>query len=59
MDEGGGREKHGGRGEKDDDKDKRDSPLTGRVRLRGALLQTYILSILIRSILEVNSTYYC
>ncbi|XP_053292450.1 gap junction alpha-5 protein [Pleuronectes platessa] len=51
--EGGGREKHGGRGEKDDDKDKRDSPLTGRVRLRGALLQTYILSILIRSVMEV------
>ena len=57
---GGGREKHGGRGEKDDDKDKRDPPLAGRVRLRGALLQTYILSILIRSIMEVNMTdYHC
>lgn len=27
----------------------------GRVRLRGALLQTYILSILIRSIMEVHA----
>ncbi|XP_049927262.1 gap junction alpha-5 protein-like [Epinephelus moara] len=52
---GGGErgEKHGGRGERDRGKDKRDGPSAGRVRLRGALLQTYILSILIRTIMEV------
>ncbi|XP_020776715.1 gap junction alpha-5 protein-like [Boleophthalmus pectinirostris] len=37
------------RTEKDGSKDKRE----GRIRLRGALLQTYVLSILIRSIMEV------
>ncbi|XP_026212553.1 gap junction alpha-5 protein-like [Anabas testudineus] len=52
--EGGGREeKHGRRGEKDVGKEKREGQSAGRVRLRGALLQTYILSILIRSIMEV------
>ncbi|XP_071336005.1 gap junction alpha-5 protein-like [Trachinotus anak] len=48
--EGGG-EKRGGQGEKDGDKS--EGPSAGRVRLRGALLQTYVLSILIRSIMEV------
>ncbi|GAA6231947.1 gap junction alpha-5 protein-like [Lates japonicus] len=61
--EGGGREEdpgggeggetRGRQGEKDEGKDKREGPSAGRVRLRGALLQTYILSILIRSIMEV------
>lgn len=55
--EGGGREeKHGRRGEKDVGKEKREGQSAGRVRLRGALLQTYILSILIRSIMEVTTT---
>uniref|UniRef100_A0A8C6WXH4 Gap junction protein n=1 Tax=Neogobius melanostomus TaxID=47308 RepID=A0A8C6WXH4_9GOBI len=47
--EGGGVDIQEERAEKDCAKDKRE----GRVRLRGALLQTYILSILIRSIMEV------
>lgn len=57
---GGGErgEKHGGRGERDGGKDKRDGPSAGRVRLRGALLQTYILSILIRTIMEVLVSYF-
>ncbi|XP_029031531.1 gap junction alpha-5 protein-like [Betta splendens] len=47
---GGGRaERQGRKGEKE----RREGPSAGRVRLRGALLQTYILSILIRSIMEV------
>ncbi|KAM9365693.1 gap junction protein, alpha 5b isoform 1-T3 [Pholidichthys leucotaenia] len=46
----GGEEK---RGRKEDDEEKEKGPSTGRVRLRGALLQTYILSILIRSLMEV------
>lgn len=51
--EGGGRvERQGRKGEKE----KREGPSAGRVRLRGALLQTYILSILIRSIMEVSSS---
>nr|XP_019943735.1 PREDICTED: gap junction alpha-5 protein-like [Paralichthys olivaceus] len=50
---GGGGEKQRGRVEKEEEEDKRDGPLAGRVRLRGALLQTYILSILIRSVMEV------
>ncbi|CAL1577796.1 unnamed protein product [Knipowitschia caucasica] len=51
-DPGGGQDSGGiqeGKSEKDSSKDKRE----GRVRLRGALLQTYVLSILIRSIVEV------
>ena len=53
--EGGGEgEKRGRKGEKEEVKEKGLS--AGRVRLRGALLQTYVLSILIRSIMEVNST---
>ncbi|XP_029306379.1 gap junction alpha-5 protein-like [Cottoperca gobio] len=59
--EGGGREEDtggggggGGRGEKQGRKEEEDrGQSAGRVRLRGALLQTYILSILIRSIMEV------
>ncbi|KAI3363459.1 hypothetical protein L3Q82_012074 [Scortum barcoo] len=50
--EGGG-EKQGRKGDKDQGKEKRESSSAGRIRLRGALLQTYILSILIRSIMEV------
>ncbi|XP_070696823.1 gap junction alpha-5 protein-like [Pempheris klunzingeri] len=50
---GEGTEEQGGKGEKDRGKEKREGPFTGRVRLRGALLQTYVLSILIRSIMEV------
>ncbi|KAG7512742.1 gap junction alpha-5 protein-like [Solea senegalensis] len=50
---GGGGGKKGGHAEKDDEKDKREGSSAGRVRLRGALLQTYVLSILIRSIMEV------
>lgn len=54
--EGGGREeKQGRKGEKDGGKERREGPSAGRVRLRGALLQTYILSILIRSIMEVTT----
>lgn len=53
--EGGGGEKQGRHGEKDDEKDKGERPSAGRIRLRGALLQTYVLSILIRSIMEVNA----
>lgn len=47
--EGGGVDVQEKKTEQDSTKDKRE----GRVRLRGALLQTYILSILIRSIMEV------
>ncbi|KAM9804350.1 gap junction alpha-5 protein-like [Neosynchiropus ocellatus] len=63
--EGGGREndpgggdagdvgKEGIAGEREDEKEKRDGMSSGQVRLKGALLQTYVLSILIRSIMEV------
>ncbi|KAF0027774.1 hypothetical protein F2P81_020515 [Scophthalmus maximus] len=51
-DPGGGEGGGGGRAEKEEEKDKGDGPAAGRVRLRGALLQTYILSILLRSIME-------
>ncbi|XP_034408353.1 gap junction alpha-5 protein-like [Cyclopterus lumpus] len=47
-----GREKHGRKGEKGRGKEEKPE-LAGRVRLRGALLQTYIMSILLRSIMEV------
>uniref|UniRef100_A0A672HZL0 Gap junction protein n=1 Tax=Salarias fasciatus TaxID=181472 RepID=A0A672HZL0_SALFA len=50
---GGGGEKQARKEDGDDGKEKSDGPSAGRVRLRGALLQTYILSILIRSIMEV------
>lgn len=56
-DPGGGeerREKQGKNEEKDEEREK--GPSAGRVRLRGALLKTYILSILIRTIMEVNTT---
>ncbi|XP_026165931.1 gap junction alpha-5 protein-like isoform X2 [Mastacembelus armatus] len=49
----GGEEKHGRKGNKDGGKEKSEGLSAGRVRLRGALLQTYVLSILIRSIMEV------
>lgn len=52
-DGGGEGEKRGRKGEKEEVKEKGLS--AGRVRLRGALLQTYILSILIRTIMEVKS----
>lgn len=53
QDEKQGREveKHGG-------KENGEGLTTGRVRLKGALLQTYVLSILIRSIMEVHETNY-
>lgn len=51
--EGGG-DKSGRNGEKDEGKEK--GLLAGRVRLRGALLKTYILSIVIRTVMEVNWT---
>ncbi|KAM7408322.1 hypothetical protein PAMA_002158 [Pampus argenteus] len=51
--EGGRGEKEGRKGAKDEGKEKTEAPLMGQVRLKGALLQTYILSILIRSIMEV------
>ncbi|CAK6980216.1 gap junction alpha-5 protein-like [Scomber scombrus] len=50
---GGGGEKHGRTEEKDEGKEKREGALTGQVRLKGALLQTYVMSILLRSIMEV------
>ncbi|XP_072246660.1 gap junction alpha-5 protein-like [Leuresthes tenuis] len=50
--EGGGG-KEGRKGDKDEEKEKVEGSSAGRVRLRGALLKTYILSILIRSIMEV------
>ncbi|XP_053730715.1 gap junction alpha-5 protein-like [Synchiropus splendidus] len=46
-------EKEGMAGEREDEKEKRDGMSSGQVRLKGALLQTYVLSILIRSIMEV------
>lgn len=52
---GEGAEEQGRKGEKDRGKEKREGSSVGRIRLRGALLQTYILSILIRSIMEVLS----
>lgn len=51
--EGGGGEKQERKGEEDGN-EKNESHSAGRVRLRGALLQTYVLSILLRSIMEVN-----
>ncbi|XP_069574947.1 gap junction alpha-5 protein-like [Brachyistius frenatus] len=44
---GGGGETHGRKEEKNE------GSSSGRIRLRGALLQTYVLSILIRSVMEV------
>ncbi|XP_078129853.1 gap junction alpha-5 protein-like [Sander vitreus] len=49
---GGGGEKQGRKGE-DRGKEKGDGQSAGRIRLRGGLLRTYILSILIRSVMEV------
>uniref|UniRef100_A0A665UP67 Gap junction protein n=1 Tax=Echeneis naucrates TaxID=173247 RepID=A0A665UP67_ECHNA len=49
--EGGGEKQR--RREEKDDEEKSEGRSAGRVRLRGALLQTYILSILIRTIMEV------
>lgn len=51
---GGGRNKQGRSAEKDEGKERDEGSSAGRVRLRGALLKTYILSILIRTILEVK-----
>ncbi|XP_047458102.1 gap junction alpha-5 protein-like [Mugil cephalus] len=50
---GGGGEKQGGKGENERRKEKNEGSSAGRVRLKGALLQTYILSILIRTVMEV------
>ncbi|XP_051936914.1 gap junction alpha-5 protein-like [Hippocampus zosterae] len=54
-DPGGGDddEEQGGKDDKESAKGKKSRPSAGRVRLKGALLQTYVLSILIRSIMEV------
>ncbi|KAM8859794.1 gap junction alpha-5 protein-like isoform 2-T3 [Spinachia spinachia] len=50
----GGGEKRGRKAEKDGGKEEsREGQSAGRVRLRGALLQTYVLSILLRSVMEV------
>ncbi|XP_037543480.1 gap junction alpha-5 protein-like [Nematolebias whitei] len=60
--DGGGKEEDPGGGEEgrdkpgrneDKDEESERGPSAGRVRLRGALLKTYILSILIRTIMEV------
>ncbi|XP_014882876.1 gap junction alpha-5 protein-like, partial [Poecilia latipinna] len=53
---GGGRNKQGRSAEKDEGKEKDEGSSAGRVRLRGALLKTYIMSILIRTIVEVSFT---
>ena len=53
---GGGGDKQGRKEEKDEEKEKSDGSSGGRIRLKGALLKTYVLSILIRSIMEVNIT---
>lgn len=57
----GGEEDPGGGGEDSRGEDKKggreeEKESGGRVRLRGALLQTYVLSILIRSVMEVCPT---
>ncbi|KAF7220549.1 gap junction alpha-5 protein [Nothobranchius furzeri] len=49
----GGGHRHGKNEEKDEEQEKFEGSAAGRIRLRGALLKTYILSILIRSIMEV------
>lgn len=49
-------EKQGREVEKHEGKERGEGLSTGRVRLKGALLQTYVLSILIRSIMEVHVT---
>ncbi|XP_075899068.1 gap junction alpha-5 protein-like [Nelusetta ayraudi] len=52
--EGGGPGEKQGRGDrKNVERESGEGLLSGRIRLRGPLLQTYILSILIRSIMEV------
>uniref|UniRef100_A0A3P9NAI9 Gap junction alpha-5 protein-like n=1 Tax=Poecilia reticulata TaxID=8081 RepID=A0A3P9NAI9_POERE len=51
-------EEDGRSAEKDEGKEKDEGSSAGRVQLRGALLKTYILSILIRTILEVSFTDY-
>lgn len=53
---GGGGEKQGREGEEVEGNEKSEGPSAGRIRLKGALLKTYILSILIRSIMEVHDT---
>ncbi|XP_068597022.1 gap junction alpha-5 protein-like [Brachionichthys hirsutus] len=50
---GGNGQEEGGKGGRDGQKEKREGLSTGRIHLRGALLQTYMLSIVIRSIMEV------
>ncbi|XP_071393137.1 gap junction alpha-5 protein-like [Centroberyx affinis] len=50
---GGGGEKPERKGQKEGGGEKGDGSSAGRIRLKGALLRTYILSILIRSIMEV------
>ncbi|XP_068183176.1 gap junction alpha-5 protein-like [Antennarius striatus] len=50
---GGDGQENGEKRGRDGQKEKREGLSTGRVHLRGALLQTYILSIVIRSVMEV------
>lgn len=53
--EGGGQEEKQGRDDgKHGEKESREGLSSGRVHLRGPLLQTYVLSILIRSVMEVS-----
>lgn len=52
-------DEQGGKDDKESGKGKKAGPSVGRVRLKGALLQTYVLSILIRSIMEVNADAVC
>lgn len=55
--EGGGPGEKQGRGEgKHVERESGEGLMPGRVRLRGPLLQTYVLSILIRSVMEVRRT---
>lgn len=53
----GGGKKHGIREEREGRKERSEGASAGRVRLKGALLQTYILSILIRSMMEVRGAF--
>lgn len=50
---GGSGDKKGRNTERDEEKDKDEGQSAGRVRLRGGLLKTYVLSILIRTVMEV------
>lgn len=61
-DQGGGeegadsRDKKGRNAERGEVKEKDEGQSAGRVRLRGGLLKTYVLSILIRTVMEASNT---